>query len=131
MKKIEKIIAVVAIVVIASVMAIGIYEKAPEIQEPEVNVETTQVATEVAEPWSKYQNGIENKMEQLLPLATDGNMYVVDQEFIWNDDGTILWSVTAVDQTVGEEITDSVEIADCWNLVLINAELEEQLEQYQ
>lgn len=128
-RKMKKFIIAIAIA-IASVMAVSFYEKVPEkIQEPEVIVETTQA--DLSEPWDKYGESVMDLMEELLPLVTDGHLYVVSQKMTVNEDGSILHEVIACDHTTGEEVYDSVEYHDGWELVNVNLGLTMMLEEYE
>lgn len=122
----KKIIITITIAIV-SIMAISVYKKAP-VQEPEVYNETAQA--NLSEPWDKYGESIMDSIEELLPLVTDGHLYVVSQNMTVNEDGSILHEVIACDHTTGEEVYDSLEYRDGWELVLVQAALSEELEQY-
>lgn len=124
----KKIIAAIAVAIITGVMVMGIYKKAPEeIQEPEV-VETTQA--DLSEPWDKYGESVMDLMEELLPLVTDGHLYIVSQKMTVNEDGSILHEVVACDHTTGEETYDSIKYHDGWELVKVHLGLTMMLEEY-
>lgn len=82
------------------------------------------------DPMCKYEIGMMEKFERLLPLASDGEYTLIDQHMNAHDDGTYDWTMRAYDHSLEQVVVDEAHFDDIFEIVVIGAEFDSMLKNY-
>ncbi len=81
-------------------------------------------------PMCKYEIGLMEKFERLLPLASNGEYTLIDQHMDAHDDGTYDWTMRAYDHSLEQVVVDGAHFNDIFEIVVVGAEFDSMLKNY-
>lgn len=82
------------------------------------------------DPMCKYEIGLMEKFERLLPLASNGEYTLIDQHMDAHDDGSYDWTMRAYNHSLKQVEVDGAHFDDIFEIIVIGAEFGSMLESY-